>query len=118
MDRKRLGGVCLKLTPEHSRRVLDLPSSQAFEQLLTNGSCNWWNAANGPSGAGTGSGTKVGPNVTYAPWLTSPAPSPCNGNIATDKDQCKNGGWASLFRADGTGFKNQGDCIQYVNTGK
>jgi uncharacterized membrane protein len=38
--------------------------------------------------------------------------------IATDKDQCKDGGWESLSRADGTLFKNQGDCIQYVNTGK
>ena len=38
--------------------------------------------------------------------------------VPTSKDQCKNGGWQLLFRADGTGFKNQGDCIQYVNTGK
>ena len=38
--------------------------------------------------------------------------------IATDKDQCKGGGWQSLSRANGTYFKNQGDCIQYVNTGK
>jgi hypothetical protein len=37
---------------------------------------------------------------------------------ATTKDQCKNGGWANLSRADGSTFKNQGDCIQYVNTGK
>jgi hypothetical protein len=34
------------------------------------------------------------------------------------KDECKNGGWMDLTRADGTTFKNQGDCIQYVNTGK
>ncbi len=34
------------------------------------------------------------------------------------KDQCKDGGWKYLFRADGTAFKNQGDCIQYANTGK
>ncbi len=33
-------------------------------------------------------------------------------------DDCKKGGWQFLFRADGTPFKNQGDCIQYVNTGK
>jgi hypothetical protein len=33
-------------------------------------------------------------------------------------DQCKKGGWESLSRADGSPFKNQGDCIQYVNTGK
>lgn len=35
-----------------------------------------------------------------------------------NKDSCKNGGWSSLTRADGSRFKNQGDCIQYVNTGK
>lgn len=38
--------------------------------------------------------------------------------VATTKDACKNGGWQTLRRADGTPFKNQGDCIQYVNTGK
>lgn len=38
--------------------------------------------------------------------------------VATNKDQCKDGGWQSFFRANGSGFKNQGDCIQYVNTGK
>ena len=31
---------------------------------------------------------------------------------------CKSGGWQYLTRADGTLFKNQGDCIQYVNIGK
>ena len=36
----------------------------------------------------------------------------------TNINQCKNGGWKFWTRADGTGFKNQGDCIQYVNTGK
>ena len=34
------------------------------------------------------------------------------------KDDCKNGGWINLFRADDSSFKNEGDCIQYVNTGK
>lgn len=38
--------------------------------------------------------------------------------VATSKDQCKNGGFALVKRADGSAFKNQGDCIQYVNTGK
>ena len=28
------------------------------------------------------------------------------------------GGWRNLHRADGSTFKNQGDCIQYVHTGK
>jgi hypothetical protein len=38
--------------------------------------------------------------------------------VPTDKNQCKNGGWQFLERADTTLFKNQGDCIQYVNTGR
>jgi hypothetical protein len=38
--------------------------------------------------------------------------------VATAKDECKDGGWEDMTRADGTTFKNQGDCIQYVNTGK
>ena len=37
---------------------------------------------------------------------------------ASHKDKCKSGGWMTMHRADGTSFKNQGDCIQYVNTGK
>jgi hypothetical protein len=38
--------------------------------------------------------------------------------VAASKNDCKNGGWKSVFRADGSAFKNQGDCIQYVNTGR
>ncbi len=38
--------------------------------------------------------------------------------VPTSKDQCKDGGWRLLFRGDGGSFKNEGDCIQYVNTGK
>ncbi len=38
--------------------------------------------------------------------------------VTTGKDECKKGGWADMTRADGSSFKNQGDCIQYVNTGK
>lgn len=33
-------------------------------------------------------------------------------------DECKKDGWLTLFRADGSAFKNQGDCVSYVNTGK
>jgi uncharacterized membrane protein len=42
-----------------------------------------------------------------------------HGFIASsNKDDCKGDGWRSLSRANGTFFKNQGDCVQYVNTGK
>jgi hypothetical protein len=34
------------------------------------------------------------------------------------KDVCKDGGWKNFFRPDGSAFKNQGDCVQYVNTVK
>jgi hypothetical protein len=39
-------------------------------------------------------------------------------NLAGDVSACKSDGWQQLARADGTIFTNQGDCIQYVNTGK
>jgi hypothetical protein len=39
-------------------------------------------------------------------------------NTPSSKDACKNGGWQNLERADFSPFKNQGDCIQYANTGK
>lgn len=38
--------------------------------------------------------------------------------VATDKEQCKNGGFNDVRRNDGSTFRNQGDCIQYVNTGR
>jgi hypothetical protein len=38
--------------------------------------------------------------------------------VATTAAGCKNGGWQTLRRSDGSTFKNQGDCIQFVNTGK
>ncbi len=37
---------------------------------------------------------------------------------ATSAQQCKNNGWRNLLRANETPFRNQGDCIQYVNTGR
>lgn len=35
-----------------------------------------------------------------------------------ETSECKKGGWQSLSRNDGTPFKNQGDCVSYMNTGK
>lgn len=36
---------------------------------------------------------------------------------AETREACKNGGWQVVKRADGSSFKNQGDCVSYVNTG-
>lgn len=38
--------------------------------------------------------------------------------VAATKDDCKNGGYNNVKDAQGNTFKNQGQCIQYVNTGK
>ena len=38
--------------------------------------------------------------------------------VATSRDDCKDGGFQNVKRADGSSFKNQGQCVQYVNTGK
>jgi uncharacterized protein (UPF0548 family) len=34
------------------------------------------------------------------------------------RDDCKDGGWERLRRADGAPFRNQGDCVSYVNIGR
>ena len=53
-----------------------------------------------------------GSSIVASAEIFSPYDQPQN------KDECKKNGWQGLTRADGTPFKNQGDCIQYVNTGK
>ena len=39
-------------------------------------------------------------------------------NTPTSKDDCKTGGWQTFTDGQNNPFKNQGDCIQFVNTGK
>lgn len=38
--------------------------------------------------------------------------------VVNSKDQCKNGGFSNVTRADGSPFKNQGDCVSYASNGK
>jgi hypothetical protein len=38
--------------------------------------------------------------------------------VPTTKAACKGDGWKKVSRNDGSKFKNQGDCVQYVLTGK
>ena len=37
--------------------------------------------------------------------------------IRFNKQACKDEGWNALRRDDGSEFSNQGDCVEYVNTG-
>lgn len=43
----------------------------------------------------------------------APEPEPV---VPTSKDDCKQGGWMSLVNADGSSFKNQGQCVSYVQS--
>jgi hypothetical protein len=56
---------------------------------------------------------------TSACWVgLIPAAQFNASNEPTTKDDCKNGGWQTHTTASGASFSNQGQCIQYVNTGK
>jgi hypothetical protein len=79
--------------------------------------CNWWGSVSGPENATSnpdGEGDSADDGVTFEPWLTGEAPGGnCNGPLLNPetKDDCKRGGWRDY------GFRNQGQCIRYVNTG-
>jgi hypothetical protein len=61
---------------------------------IVDATCNWWGAADGPSGAGPGSGDAVTGGALFDPWLLGPAPDgPCGCSIEVQKyhDLNKNG---------------------------
>ncbi len=62
---------------------------------------------------GTGTFRRDGGWLGYSPAVQISASS-----VATTADDCKNGGWRSSTRADGSGFANQGDCVSYTRNGK
>jgi hypothetical protein len=35
--------------------------------------------------------------------------------VPVDKDECKDGGWKSVYMPNGTPFKNQGQCVSFTN---
>jgi hypothetical protein len=95
------------------------PSNQPA--VPVDGENNWWGNPSGPTTPSNpgGTGAMVTSTVDYTPWLVfPPVGGACGFTVPTNKDQCKNGGWQTRVRANGSPFKNQGDCIQYVNTGK
>jgi hypothetical protein len=56
---------------------------------------------------------------TVACWAGfNPAAQFNASNVPTTRDDCKNDGWQTHTTATGAAFSNQGQCIQYFNTGK
>ncbi|MCP4985691.1 MAG: DUF11 domain-containing protein, partial [Colwellia sp.] len=53
----------------------------AVSGLVITATGNWWGAADGPSGVGSGSGDSVGSGISYTPYLTS-APAGCPSFVA------------------------------------
>jgi hypothetical protein len=63
----------------------------------------------GPTGCYGDNTGAVSAVITFSTFATFATP--------TSKASCKKGGWQSLTDANGTPFKNQGDCVSYVATG-
>ena len=53
----------------------------------------------------------------FSESFASSLPTPSRG-VPTTRDNCSHDGWRDRTRADGTPFRNQGDCVQYVETGR
>jgi hypothetical protein len=102
------GGTCIQATPCTWTQVLTLvPNATVLGGLGMN---------QGTGNPGTISafdqlqvqfGTDAVVTYDFEPYVT-----------ATTREICKNSGWQTAKRADGSSFKNQGDCVSYVMTGK
>jgi hypothetical protein len=79
---------------------------------------NWWGAADGPSGAGTGSGDAVlGATVDFDPWLHSAADANagCGFTVVTHTVTASAGGGGTIAPAGAT-VVNDGDDLTYTIT--
>jgi hypothetical protein len=81
------------------------------------------------SGANWGVASSGGPNSTYPSGNQILHGHPQSDNdlwfreglaraTPLKRDYCRDSLWQRLNRTDGSRFRNQGDCIQYVNTGR
>jgi hypothetical protein len=91
--------------PATSNSVGSNPSPNDVYQYTQYDSCT--NGAIMPFGLDAGCWTGFKPSVKFNA-----------ANTPLKADDCKNGGWQTRTTAAGVRFPNQGQCIQYVNTGK
>jgi hypothetical protein len=77
-------------------------------------------------GVGVNQGSGNGGLIAFVDALTIGTTTSCTWTYDFEPEAaapvtpaaCRNGGWQTLRRANGTAFKNQGDCMQYAQTGK
>ncbi|MCK4615121.1 MAG: right-handed parallel beta-helix repeat-containing protein, partial [Thermoplasmata archaeon] len=83
---------------------------------LVNATDNWWNAANGPGGEGSGDGDAVSKYVSYEPWLTEESEHTGSyENIPPETPSLTIPNEASLFfAAKGRAHDSEGDIIRRV----
>jgi choice-of-anchor C domain-containing protein len=65
--------------------------------------------------------TSTGSILTFASADAATAFGPALDNVDVTETvaaggNCKDGGWQTMFDAQGNGFKNQGDCVSYLAT--
>src|SRR5205807_9428170 len=99
------GPIAVAITPDGSRAYVTIRDSNTITVVDTT-----TNTVVSSFPIACPTGIAIGP----AP-IPIPTPTPQVGP-PTSKDQCKNGGWQTFNTP--RRFKNQGDCIQFVNTGK
>lgn len=112
----------------------------AVDGNVTSPSFNWFNHASNAALSGT---PQEGADDLYLAWDKAAlfaAPFACDSGdatncggwdkssdinvlvtavqVATEGGTCKNGGWQSLVKLDGSAFKNQGDCVSYAQNGR
>lgn len=87
-------------------------SDDSNDEVFWNTSTAAWYTDSGTSGVGI-----FRRDWNWAPYGTVAFKVTALG-IPTDKDQCKKDGWKNYVTPSGDSFKNQGDCVSFVNTGK
>lgn len=56
--------------------------------------------------------------VTVTPLVPAAVVTVQGQRVATEEKLCKKEGWREVVRRDGSRFRNQGDCVSYVRTGR
>lgn len=62
--------------------------------------------------------SESGEFIQWESFITVAPGNGGGGGSTPTKAGCKKGGWKTATKSDGSTFKNEGDCVSYVMTGK